>query len=115
MFTFSTGLYVGSGLVGFGVSWQFGAAYSWLAQKVDITGIVASLFGISCATGGMISVPVTSFLSKESPSSMIWVVLVMTIAHIVISVPMWVTAKRLKRREAYLELSDNIELKTTSS
>ena len=74
-----TGLYLGSALVGFGVSWQYGSAFSWLAQKLDITGVLASLFAASCAIGGMASVPIIGFLSKASPTSMIWAVLVMTI------------------------------------
>ena len=35
------------GLLGFFVSWQFGACYSWIAQKGDITGRLAPLFLVS--------------------------------------------------------------------
>ena len=34
------------GLLGFFVSWQYGACYSWVAQKGDISGRPASIFFI---------------------------------------------------------------------
>ena len=34
------------GLLGFFVSWQYGACYSWIAQKGDISGRPASIFFI---------------------------------------------------------------------
>lgn len=96
-FKSATGLYVGSGLVGFGVSWQYGSAFSWTAQKVDVTGILASLFASACGVGGMASVPVIGFLTSEAdPRSMIWAVLVLSILHWGIFGPMWFTAKRLR-------------------
>ena len=38
------------GLLGFFISWQFGACYSWIAQKGDITGHLAPLFLVSSTT-----------------------------------------------------------------
>merc|ERR1719189_501705 len=37
-------VYIGTCLLGFFISWQFGACYSWIAQKGDITGHLAPLF-----------------------------------------------------------------------
>ena len=35
-----------SGLLGLFISWQYGACYSWIAQKGDISGRPASIFFI---------------------------------------------------------------------
>ena len=43
-----TKFYLKLGLLGFFVSWEFGACYSWIAQKGDITGRLAPLFLVSC-------------------------------------------------------------------
>ena len=102
------GLYVGSGLVGFGVSWQYGSAFSWTAQKMDVTGILASLFASACGVGGMASVPVIGFLtSKADPRSMIWAVLALSIVHWGIFGPMWLTAKRLKNKQESYDVKDH--------
>ena len=51
-----------TGLLGFFVSWQFGACYSWIAQKGDITGNLASLFLVGCGVGGASFPPLTGFV-----------------------------------------------------
>ena len=43
-----------AGLLGMFVSWQYGACYSWVAQKIDVTGRVAPIFFIGCGVGGLI-------------------------------------------------------------
>ena len=94
------GLYAGSAMIGFAVSWQYGSAFSWTAQKLDVTGIAASLFAASCGIGGMSFVPLAGFLNKTNPMAMIWIVLGFTIAHLLIWIAMWITARVLKRRES---------------
>ena len=44
--TFKHFLFDELGLLGFFVSWQYGACYSWVAQKGDISGRPASIFFI---------------------------------------------------------------------
>jgi hypothetical protein len=56
------GLYIGTGLLGYFISWQFGACYSWIAQKGDITGRLAPIFFIGCGTGGVIFPPTSGFV-----------------------------------------------------
>ena len=55
-------IFVLAGLLGYFISWQFGACYSWIAQKGDITGRVAPLFLIGCGTGGVIFPPTSGFV-----------------------------------------------------
>lgn len=96
----AVGLYVASALVGFTISWQYGSAFSWTAQKLDITGIVASLFAASCGIGGMISVPIIGFLqSKANPSSFIWAVVILSCVHIIVLVVMWFVGNKLKKSD----------------
>ena len=40
------GLYTSTALLGFFLSWQFGAAYSWAASRVDVTGSIAPVLCI---------------------------------------------------------------------
>ena len=48
-----------SGLLGFFLSWQYGSCYSWIAQKLDITGRVAPVFFIGCGAGGFVFPPIS--------------------------------------------------------
>ena len=74
--------------------------YSRVAQKLDVTGILASIFAAACGVGGMTSVPFISYLSKASSrTAMIWTILVLSIVHICLAVPMWMTARRFKAKE----------------
>ena len=97
--TSAIGLYAAAAMVGFAVSWQYGSAFSWTAQKIDVTGIIASLFAAACGVGGMSSVPLVSYLTEKEPTSMITAVVVMSVLHILIAVPMWFTGRVLKKRE----------------
>ena len=65
-----------------------------------MTGILASLFASACGVGGMTAVPFISYLSRSSGrAAMIYTVLVLSLLHVVMSVPMWMTARRFKARE----------------
>ena len=108
----AAGLYAGSAMVGFAVSWQYGSAFSWTAQKLDVTGILASLFAAACGIGGMSFVPLAGYLKKANPMAMIWIILSFTVAHVVLWAGMWFTARHLKAKEEKenRERSNKVEL-----
>ena len=58
------GVYVGTCVLGYFISWQFGGCYSWIAQKGDITGKVAPLFLVGCGTGSALFPPLTGYVFK---------------------------------------------------
>ena len=71
-----------------------------VAQKLDVTGILASIFAAACGVGGMISVPLVGFLTKESdPTVMVWVTLGLTLTQACLAVPTWYTARYFKKKE----------------
>lgn len=42
-------LYICAGLYGFAISWQYGSAFSWSAQFMDVVGTRASVFNLGCS------------------------------------------------------------------
>ena len=42
-----------AGLYGFAISWQYGSAFSWAAQYMDVVGPKASIFTIGCSFGSI--------------------------------------------------------------
>ena len=80
----SLGLYVGSGLVGMAISWQFGSIYSWTAMKMDITGKLAFLFSGGCGFGGVVLVPLVNLLIQisNSVSAMVSAILMLAIIQV---------------------------------
>ena len=50
------------GLLGFFLSWQYGSCYSWIAQKLDITGRIAPVFFIGCGAGGFVFPPISGLV-----------------------------------------------------
>eukprot|EP00096_Caligus_rogercresseyi_P010433 TRINITY_DN3803_c0_g1_i1.p1 TRINITY_DN3803_c0_g1~~TRINITY_DN3803_c0_g1_i1.p1 ORF type:complete len:477 (+),score=108.72 TRINITY_DN3803_c0_g1_i1:145-1575(+) len=57
-----TALYVGTAILGFFVSWQFGSCYSFIAGKGDITGGLSSIFFIAGGLGSAIFPAVSGFV-----------------------------------------------------
>ena len=54
-------LYVGTAVLGFFVSWQFGSCFSWVAKKKNITGRLSSIFFIGCGFGSLVTPPLSGF------------------------------------------------------
>ena len=54
-------LYIGTAILGFFISWQFGSCFSWVAKKKNITGRLSSIFFIGCGFGGLVTPPVSGF------------------------------------------------------
>ena len=50
-------LYPAAALVGLLVSWQFGAAFSWSANRMDVTGRVSPIFFLGCGLGSLAAPP----------------------------------------------------------
>ena len=46
-------LYICTALFGFAVSWQWGSAFSWSAENLDVVGPKASIFSIGCSMGSI--------------------------------------------------------------
>merc|ERR1712224_309416 len=70
------GLYTGTALLGFFISWQFGSCYSWVAKKMDITENMSSLFFVGCGVGSLTTPPLSGFFfSTLGPMSMIYLTL----------------------------------------
>ena len=56
-----TCLYLGTAVLGFFISWQFGSCFSWVAKKKNITGRLSSIFFIGCGFGGLVTPPLLGF------------------------------------------------------
>ena len=54
-------LYLGTAILGFFISWQFGSCFSWVAKKKNITGRLSSIFFIGCGFGGLVTPPLSGF------------------------------------------------------
>ena len=54
-------LYVGTAVLGFFISWQFGSCFSWVAKKKNITGRLSSIFFIGCGFGSLVTPPLSGF------------------------------------------------------
>ena len=96
-------LYSCSAMTGFFVSWHFGAGYSWLAQKIDITGRLAPVAYFGCGIGSSLTPPLTGFVFTYfgKNSAMLYVVLIACIVHCLTFAFMWVAAR--KKSHAYRE------------
>ena len=54
-------LYIGTAILGFFISWQFGSCFSWVAKKRNITGRLSSIFFIGCGFGSLVTPPLSGF------------------------------------------------------
>ena len=57
----ATSLYIGTAVLGFFISWQFGSCFSWVAKKKNITGRLSSIFFIGCGFGSLVTPPLSGF------------------------------------------------------
>ena len=46
-------LYICTALFGFAISWQWGSAFTWSAENLDVVGPKASIFSIGCSMGSI--------------------------------------------------------------
>jgi len=101
------GVYIGTCLLGYFVSWQFGSCYSWIARKGDITGLLAPLFLIGCGTGGSIFPPVTGAVFRSEtwgPVGILYLTLIFCIIQSLLYSVMYLLSKRKDRRIYDFEL-----------
>merc|ERR1719228_385310 len=70
-------LYIGTAVLGFFISWQFGACFSWVAKKKNITGRLSSIFFIGCGCGSLVTPPLSGFFffTALGPMSIIYLTL----------------------------------------
>lgn len=64
-------LYTGASLFGFAVSWQYGSAFSWAAQFMDVVGPRASIFTTGCSLSFFAPIIGAYLFHRWSPMS-IW-------------------------------------------
>ncbi len=90
------GLYTCCAMMGLFVSIQFGAAYSWLAQKMDITGRLAPISYFGCGLGSTLTPPLTGFVFTYfgKSSAMLYVNLVTCTLQSFTFVFMWTMARK---------------------
>ena len=95
-------LYIGTCALGFFVSWQFGAGYSWLAKKMDITGRISSIFFIGCGVGSLATPPVSGFLFTSSlgPMSIIYMTSALCVLQCILFAIMWFLSRIKTQGEA---------------
>ncbi len=87
-------LYCLTFLLGFFVSWQFGSCYSWVAQKMDITGRLSPVFFVGCGIGGCIFPPLTGFVfTSLGPNFMMYLTLVACLLQCLTYASMWLRAR----------------------
>lgn len=93
--TSTIGLYAGTAILGFFISWQFGACFSWVAKKINITGRVSSIFFIGCGAGSLVMPPVVgfAFTSILGAMSIIYLTLGFCILQCLLFAAMWSLAR----------------------
>jgi len=91
------GLYLGTAWIGFALSWQFGATYSWVATKVDITGDLSSFPFIACGFGSLVTPPLVGFIFTSSlgPMSIIYLTLIFCLLECLLFLAMIMVTKSL--------------------
>lgn len=106
-------VYAGTCFLGFFVSWQFGACYSWIAQKGDITGRLAPLFLVGCGVGSAAFPPLTGFVFTSSwgPMGVLQLTLIMCCVQILLFVFMWTLSRKAALNPISSEDKERIALK----
>ena len=89
------GLYIGTCALGFFISWQFGAGFSWVAQEIDITGRISSIFFIGCGFGSSVTPSVSGFLFTSSlgPMSIIYMTQSLCVLQCSVFAAMWLLSR----------------------
>jgi len=91
------GLYIGTAWIGFFVSWQFGAAFSWVATKVNITGNLSSLFFVGCGFGSLATPPLSGYIFTSSlgPMSIMYLTLIFCVLQCTLFLSMYLLSRSL--------------------
>lgn len=91
------GVYAGTGLLGFFISWQYGSCYSWIAQKLDITGPIAPVFFIGCGAGGLVFPPLSGFVftwDKWGPVGILHLTLIVCVIQCLVFAAMYAISRK---------------------
>lgn len=85
------GLYIGTGAMGFALSFQFASGYSWLASLVDLTGRSSSIAFLGANSGWFVFPPIAGLMfgSALGPMAIFYLTLGCTIAHTGVFLAMW--------------------------
>ena len=86
-----------TGILGFFVSWQFGSTYSWVAQKIDITGRLAPLFFLGCGLGSTIFPPLSGFVFTSSVGAV--GILYLTLAAVIVQASVYAGMWSVSRKK----------------
>jgi len=65
-------LYACALVFGFAISWQFGAAYSWASERLDVAGSRGMAFHVGCTLGGSFSAFAAGRLFERSGHMSPW-------------------------------------------
>ena len=83
------GLYLCSSVIGFFVSWQFGALFSWSAKRVDVTGNISPIFFLGCGVGSLASPPIAGYLFTSDPQYVLIMVFILSTVQVVLAAALW--------------------------
>jgi len=88
-------LYIGTAILGFFISWQFGSCFSWVANKMNITGGISSIFFIGCGAGSLVVPPVVgfTFTSSLGTMSIMYLTLIFCFVQCILFFCMWMVAR----------------------
>eukprot|EP00092_Neocalanus_flemingeri_P007291 GFUD01007873.1.p1 GENE.GFUD01007873.1~~GFUD01007873.1.p1 ORF type:complete len:462 (+),score=106.98 GFUD01007873.1:184-1569(+) len=87
-------LYIGTAVLGFFISWQFGSCFSWVAKKKNITGRLSSIFFIGCGFGSLVTPPLSGFFfTSLGPMSIIYMTLFFCIIQCLLFFSLWSLAR----------------------
>ena len=88
------GLYLCAALIGFFVSWQFGALFSWTAKRIDVTGNISPIFFLGCGVGSLASPPLAGILFTWDPQNVLYLVLFLSLGQVALAAGLWTMDKR---------------------
>ena len=93
--SYAVGLYVGTAIIGFFVSWQFGACFSWVAAKMNVTGRVSCVFFIGCGAGSLVMPPLVgyTFTSSLGTMSIMYLALAFCVVQCLLFLTMFLLAR----------------------
>jgi len=87
-------LYLGTAVLGFFISWQFGSCFSWVAKKKNITGRLSSIFFIGCGFGGLVTPPLSGFFfTNLGAMSIIYLTLGYCVIQCLLFLSLWLLAR----------------------
>jgi len=76
------GLYSCAAIIGFFVSWQFGALFSWCAKRVDVTGNISPIFFLGCGVGSLATPPIAGLLFTTDHQYVLYLVFSLALGQV---------------------------------